>query len=488
MTKNFYNDEQKVLKKYLDRFLDIPPENNNQNKILDYTFSNVGVEFIVRPECNQKCEYCYIYRYGNELYPKETRVDKKTLLKNLQIFLNYYFNQRKVIFRRFELFAGDLFMDDLYFDIADIFYDYYKKIHNLFPHDFKEHTYVIMTPCNFSFCENKEKITKMIEYTNKFDELDIDLALSWSTDGLYAIDTREKRALDESFFDKIFILNKQLKFGIHPMIAPENIDVAIENYDWWLQKYKEFDRIRYNDTHDADFQPMLLEVRNDGWTEEKITSYLKFLKHMIEVRLQMCDNSIDQLARNLWYPSDRDGVKFEGDLPKLKTYDPILLTCAHDFNSGAFNDQITCSMQSILMVRLSDLTLPICHRLTYPQFIGGKYQLDDNKERIIDILPENVSTYISAKTMKVNCAPKCITCHANELCLKGCLGSQFETNGEYVVPIDSVCNLEKAKAAFLAKTYCEMGVIQSALKQNLLEGPLKTSILNFCDRMGYSYE
>jgi len=27
-------------------------------------------------------------------------------------------------------------------------------------------------------------------------------------------------------------------YGFHPMIAPENVDVAIENFDWWVRMYQ----------------------------------------------------------------------------------------------------------------------------------------------------------------------------------------------------------------------------------------------------------
>ena len=36
-----------------------------------------SIELIIRPECNQKCQYCYITNHGDELYPKEERLDKK---------------------------------------------------------------------------------------------------------------------------------------------------------------------------------------------------------------------------------------------------------------------------------------------------------------------------------------------------------------------------------------------------------------------------
>ena len=78
------------------------------------------IELIVRPECNQTCEYCYIARYGKDLYPYHERVGKEQIVKNLDIFLNYIFNEKKVFIEQWELFAGDMFYDGLYFDILDV--------------------------------------------------------------------------------------------------------------------------------------------------------------------------------------------------------------------------------------------------------------------------------------------------------------------------------------------------------------------------------
>ena len=56
------------------------------------------------------------------------------------------------------------------------------------------------------------------------------------------------------------------------MVGACNISKWVENYDWWLDQYKKY----FPD--DEDFQPSMLEVRNDDWTEENIQDYLKFLE------------------------------------------------------------------------------------------------------------------------------------------------------------------------------------------------------------------
>ena len=62
-------EDKEMLKTFLNNYLF---KNKIKNKLVA---SNADVELIIRPECNQKCSYCYITKYGNELYPPEKRVD-----------------------------------------------------------------------------------------------------------------------------------------------------------------------------------------------------------------------------------------------------------------------------------------------------------------------------------------------------------------------------------------------------------------------------
>ena len=49
-----------------------------------------SIEIIVRPDCNQKCKYCYLVQHGKESYPLHTRVDRETTLRNIKLFMDYY--------------------------------------------------------------------------------------------------------------------------------------------------------------------------------------------------------------------------------------------------------------------------------------------------------------------------------------------------------------------------------------------------------------
>lgn len=45
--------------------------------------------------------------------------------------------------------------------------------------------------------------------------------------------------------------------------------------------------------------------------------------------------------------------------------------------------------------------------------------------------------------------------------MKGCLGSQFETNGNMFKFCESVCKMQKAKIDFLVDKYTELGVYEA---------------------------
>ena len=94
---------------------------------LTYSPDGAAVEFVIRPECNQKCEYCYLTQYGKESY--RIRATKEQILNNLKMVVDYFIEQDYKI-KRLDLFAGDLFYDDLFFDMVPILEKYYIWLNN----------------------------------------------------------------------------------------------------------------------------------------------------------------------------------------------------------------------------------------------------------------------------------------------------------------------------------------------------------------------
>lgn len=465
MNTTFILEEKDLLKTFLNQAI-FNDENTfyKQMRLIDekYSYDNKiypkiqKIELIIRPDCNQSCEYCYIKQHGKELYPIEQRLTKNEILNNLNIFLDFIFNEKKYYVKQWELFAGDLFYDGIFFDILDIFDKYYKQYFQLYKSLFLKEQIIILLPVNTSFSKNKDTVLKLKQYIDYFKtEYNIRIVLSFSTDGKYAVDTREQDNLNinniDEYYDNLFKLSKELNFCFHPMISHSNVKNWIKNYDWWIENFSKY----YKETElEKDFQPMILEVRNNDWDDESLKEYEKLLTHIFNKRLQICNNNIDELAYHIF-----NGNGENNTLPKLKQYDLL--------HMGVNNSiKISCSIQGLLHINLADLSLVLCHRLTYHQFKGGKFIVENNK--ITDIEPINPTLFLNIFSINSNLLPKCYSCVYKYFCIKECLGSSYETHGELFFPSDNTCNFLQKKYEVLIKLYFNSGLFESALKQGIL--------------------
>lgn len=456
MEENYNLEEKKLFNTFLDsHLLPLPTNTNCEGK---YFPNNQGIELIVRPECNQKCEYCYIYKHGDELYP--TRINKEQTLHNIDLVFDYIYHQRKNFLYEIELFAGDMFYDEIYFDILDLCDKYLKEMKQEAPDLFNKQI-LIACPCNLRWVyEKPEYVNKFRQYYHHFeDEYGAFLSFSWSTDGLYATDTREKKKLDEEYFNTIFKFCKEFLCGYHPMIAAENIKTWCENYDWWLEKYKEFDL-----TFPRYFMPYMLEVRNDNWTDETIEYHNKFLNHLMKWRLKMCHNNKKELARHLFFGDGKDN-----SLLALNGCDPLVLWDIQ--GDRKMNEGMGCSGQDLIHFNCTNLSLVQCHRTSYFQFVPVFFITDEKNEHIIDFKTNNIGSYITWRLNKSENWPICSQCDYLPVCKQGCPGAQFEYSGELYMPIPSLCNYFKKTYDYLYDLYKEYGLIEIALEEGYFNEP-----------------
>lgn len=431
----------------------IVPVNND-------TRQSTGIELIIRPECNQKCEYCYIARYGDTLYPHAERISRDQILKNVDSILEYVFVTKKYYGCHWELFAGDLFYDNIYFDILDIFYKYLKPLYDKYPQIFKANEGLILTPTNFSFIDDDEKTARVEDYIDKFAGINWELGFSISTDGKYAVDTREQREVDDIHFDKLFKWTlKYPKGGFHPILSASNIQNGIKNYIWWKEQFAKY----YADKGPNAYSPLpyWLEARNDEWTSDKIQLYLDLLDYMVEDRLTMCNDNIDELAFHLF-----SGSGDHGTLPALLHFDLLNINPIGGGTEVGSNVH-SCSLAGLVCINVSNFAIVPCHRLTYRQFKGGHFIVDENN-KIIDAEPYNIGTYLNMVLMPAAAHPTCSQCTYNSLCHKGCIGAQFEASGEPFLPCLSVCDLYKNWYRHLIVKYDEMGILESGYNQGII--------------------
>lgn len=441
-------DEQDLLKFYISNFYlkDIFKLNKN------WTIGST-VEFIVRPNCNQKCQYCYITNYGDKLYPQSERLSKIDIINNIDSILEWLI-QNKIFIPQFEIFAGDLFYDNCIYEIFDIFLKHYQNVNQNIFNDFGK--IKLLLPINGYFLQYKEHQDKIKKYTNQLREQNILLKFSISTDGLYAIETREQTNLNQSitqqYYDTLFPFLKEMQYEVHPMIAACNIENSIKNFDWWIEMYDKYKLSCYPLTR----FPTFLEVRNDDWTEEKIQFFKNFLIHVWNKKV-LYTESIEKLAKHLFLNDKSTFFVNNYDICKIQWY---------QFTN--YEDELTCRMPNRFYINISNLTFPICHRLTYPQFNAGQLVQDKNNN-IIDIIPkQGLSSYIGIKTLQPKFYPKCNNCLYKNCCMKGCLGSQYESSGEILYPIENVCQLEQTKINTLKNLYKDSGVLEYAINNNLI--------------------
>lgn len=383
------------------------------------------IELFIKGKCPSNCTYCYLAKHGKELYPLECQ-SNENILKNLDIFLEWYVRNKFICM--IEMFSGECIVEGLMFQIWDRMYNVLSKV------DLEYRPRAILQPDNMDFCEYPDLIQKVQEYVDKFADIGIVLSFSASVDGKYMDDNRT-RVRSKDFYPNLFKFLLKNDFGVHPMVAAAGIERWSQNYDWW--KSNEVPK-RISDRF------MALEVRNDEWTEDKIQGYLDFLNHVIENEFKNVHNGdLESFTRRV----------FQRDDYPTKGYDNIVL----NYQTPSTFSGLSCSGQSSFMIRLGDLGIGFCHRLSYDKFLTGYLTVDENN-RINGVRAKNVPFFVGCLCWDKNSAPQCSECDYKPMCPGPCLGANYEAmSTPFLTPV-SVCNLFKAKTTFLIMKYEEMGV------------------------------
>lgn len=426
--KTFKEENNDFLKFLLnERFFKNWKKPSNNGKDLH---SISQIEFYITNQCNQHCEYCYLYNNYN-IYPKEA-TEAKTILSNLTMIFNWLIENNYYI-QTIDYFSGEIWHTQLGLDILDLTF---KALQNGLQ------VKRIMIPTNGSFIMNDAVKQKIQNYINAFQDLGTSLQLSFSIDGkvidnLNRPRNNSSKLYTDEFYNKVFDFAYHNDFFFHPMVAAYSIEKWKENFYWWKEMCQ-----KYNwSTH---YRVMMLEVRNDDWTEEKIKTYCDFLTFLMD----------DFRKENPQYASIENFSEFifgKYITPEENyTYLPWVLALT--------SDVFSCTIPCQLCIRLGDLALAPCHRTAYDKFIYGYFQTQNG--RIVDIKENNF--YLAERFLymsNIHATPHCDTCVYNKFCIKGCAGSQYENTGDLFFPIPSVCKLEKAKINTTINYYQKNGII-----------------------------
>ena len=384
----------------------------------------IQIEFIVTSDCNLQCEYCYLHKYKDDLIPKECR-DHNKILSNLHKFMQYWI--REGFDCNLDIFSGEIWQTDFGCQILEVISDY------IINKGAKVRSITIPSNCSFiMYTEAKDRIQAVIDALKQHGS---QLIFSASVDGQVMEDISRTPANKKDigkkdkvgFYDNLFEFVYKNHFGFHPMLSAYTIEKQKDSLDWWKGMFKKYnpDNWKFDLT-----RLMMLEVRNDDWTDDKIEAFKDFQHYKVDMILNECFDGNVRHFINTFVRAN--------NLCKHINYNTLFM---HQ-NDGSMG----CSMARSLCVRLGDLAIVPCHRMGYAKFVYGHFKQDENGDITGSIKANNVQmcpicNYSNLRNIMYGCRQ----CPINKFCIRGCMGSQYESTGDPLACIESVCKFEKAK-------------------------------------------
>jgi len=433
----YQEENDKLLNSFLDRTFFKTWRNQKEG------FENFRtLELFLNTKCNLKCSYCYLFNFGNELYPMELQDDER-VLANLQVLLNWLIDRK--LAPKLELFSGEPFVQNVSLQALDMILDKFENADNK--------PSAIVVPTNYTFILDEGMIGRIEGMIERSRKLNMPIHLSASIDGKYCEANRPFRNKSEprndDYYNKVFAFCKKWRFSFHPMIYSDYIGSWRNNFLWFQEMLKKHD-IPWSNIY-------LLEVRNKEWSRDNILRFEEFIRFLIRwTFLIPCHGQPQEFTRFLF----KRGFN-------------ILQSPLSTIGRG-----IGCSIQSTIHVRIGDLAIVPCHRTSYEPFVSAHFIVDD--ERITGIRADNPELLIAIMSMQSRSQPMCESCLIKYLCPGGCLGSQFENTGDLFSPIPSVCQMEHAKIRAMITVYKELRIFDLICD---IVNPEKRYALNMMEEM-----
>lgn len=383
------------------------------------------LELMLDTRCTLGCKYCYYNNPKHDKFLYPVRLKKpEDYVRNAKMLFEWLYYEKGVVPRGIDIFGGEVTVKPEFYGILDV-------VDEVFGDDAKRISIVV--PSNYSFLLSKTWTEKMEDYLNNSK---VNLFLSASIDGKY-LETLQRPLMgnpvkdprDDEWYDKLFEFNKKYGFGFHPMIYSEGIHLWKKNFLWFQYMF---------DKHDIPWWSIyLLEVRNPEWTRDQIREFGEFIQFLVKWTFR---NRLDS-----------DIKKYVDFTFKLRGYN--ILNPFSGVGRG-----IGCSLQSMMYVRLSDLALVPCHRTSYDEFVYGYFDVDGDKIR--GIKAKNIELLTAIYSFDADNLPYCEQCVIKEVCSHGCLGAQYEFNGDLFTPIPTVCALEHEKIRSIIKATKDIGAYE----------------------------
>lgn len=407
-------------------------DNRLANDMLErnyYSYFRKGhkkIEIFLNGVCKANCKYCYLKKHQEDLFPIES-YNLELILNNFQKVLNWYKTNKFNC--PIDIFSAEWLTIPA---LAD-------GVINMLIESFKDSPYRpsdIIVADNMMFIKDPKAVERVQNYLDQLGDIGIEFHISCSIDGKMC--DQNRTPCDDQYYEdlKTFINKNHLR--CHPMVSAYNVKYQIENYLWWVENFSK----------DVSDNLMMLEIREDNWNEESIADLIRF-----------CDFLIDYKFENQF---NRDKKKFLKYIMKAPidgisniAYNNIAL-CQTPFDVSS--DTINCSLQDNLTIRLTDLSFSLCHRLYYPELEIGKF--NSNETELTNLEVTNVALLILKDHYKQSTNPHCEKCRFVGACIGPCLGANYETYGNPLIPIKQSCDMLKAKNTFLIYKYNSMGLFE----------------------------
>lgn len=412
--------------------------NNNENNILFndilernyYQYFKKGeksIEIFLNGICPSNCSYCYLKKYQKELFPNDLQ-NFNNILNNCELIINWYIKNNFNC--KIEIFSGEWITTKLRQPVFDLLYTSFKNVEKY------QKPKAICLPDNMNFISNNEIKEEVQNFIDKMKQIGIPIYISASIDGKEC--DKDRILYDDSFYIDCFNFLNKNNFLCHPMISSSNIYNWKKNYLWWVN----------NAPANITKNLMMLEVRDETWDTNSIAELIKF-----------CDFLIDFKLKNYFHNNLKEFTKYIFQLPTSKiitNYSPEFIEIHSYFNN---KDKITCGFSETLHIRAADLSLGLCHRLWYNNLILGKFHVD-NSNNLIDVESYNVELLSVKAHFKRSCMPRCEKCMIEPICPGFCCGNSQENYGLFLIPTMEVCQMYRAKYAYLIKKYNDMGIFK----------------------------
>ena len=205
------------------------------------------------------------------------------------------------------------------------------------------------------------------------------------------------------FYKKVGQFADKNFFGFHPMVSAMNIDKWIENYKWWSED-RDIPKVLGN-------YLMMLEVRDDNWSDKAINSYLKFLNFLADYDFERIGKDKKAFAERVFLSKN-----------VLNYYDNLSITSHLPDKESFDNNGLSCSVQKNLCIRLGDMAIVPCHRTSYDKYVTGYLDIDKEKNEIVGYIGKNIEVLIAIYSWSKDTGPWCRDCVVKYWCPGPCLG------------------------------------------------------------------